>query len=83
MDEGYQKLLIALEKNELYDYLTAKKNYRIYNANEKNFSINNDYMEVSKALNKYGNENPEFSKILNDEMNIILDKNITYKKFFK
>lgn len=75
MSVGYEKLLIALENNELYHYLTAKEKYRIFNENEKNFTINNDYLEVSNAINKYGEVNNEFAIILNREMNNILKNN--------
>ena len=75
MSIGYEKLLLALKNNELYDYLTAKENYRIFNSNEKNYRINNDYLEVSNALNLYGENNIEFATMLNREMNNILSNN--------
>lgn len=75
MESAYDKLLRALKNNQLYEYLVARGNYRVLDSFSQSFDINNDYFQVSEALNDYGKDNIGFDKKVNYEMKQILLNN--------
>ena len=56
----YEKLILAIKSNELYDYLTSKPKYRFIE--DKNFDTMNNFEMIVENLNYYGFEHQGFDK---------------------
>lgn len=66
----YEKLLEAIEKGELYNYIVGDLKYKF--PTDRNFDLRNDYKQLVANLNIYGSEHPEFIKQLCDTLKEVL-----------